>query len=50
METSQPICKVNKLAGFHMIQAFTGRFFRTDNSNNWDFDHSMCFLGPHSFS
>ena len=28
------ICKANQLTGFHMIRAFTERFFRTDNSNN----------------
>ena len=34
METSQPICKANQLTGFHMLLAFTGKFFCTDNSNN----------------
>ena len=34
METSQPICKANQLAGFHTIRAFTGRFLHTANSNN----------------
>ena len=33
-KTSQLIYKANQLAGFHMIRAFTGRFFHTSNSNN----------------
>ena len=34
METSQAFCKANHLAGLHMIRAFTGRFFCTDDSIN----------------
>ena len=33
IETSQPICKWNKLISFHMIQAFTKRYSQTDCSN-----------------
>ena len=35
LQTRQLICKANQLNGFYMIRAFTERFFRTDNSNNW---------------